>query len=325
MKIKVLLAHANGEPDKAEQLAAPIRDAGYEVAHEGTVLIGDSVIVEASKLLAEGVPVVLCGTVRAMGTKWARQVANAARRNPGSRLFVVRMEEEADVETISFDEAIASYWQDPARAEQELVAALNKYYPLDANSRQLLQENDLEARYRELTLKACDIIDLANLPADDRHLVTRELELRRLYVALRMRVEGQPTKETDDDMLLALEARRQTQWGGNRDWESKGKNRVHLGERLKASRRLVVLGDPGAGKSTLLRWLTTAFLLRLKNDPDWQELPDIATLPDTTWLPILVRCRDLPSKPANLDQTLQRTLSKSEPCFSGWLTKLLRL
>lgn len=80
MKIKVLLAHASGEPDKAEQLAAPIRDAGYEVAHEGTVLVGDSVIAEASKLLAEGVPVVLCGTVRAMGTKWARQVANAARR-----------------------------------------------------------------------------------------------------------------------------------------------------------------------------------------------------------------------------------------------------
>jgi predicted NACHT family NTPase len=192
------------------------------------------------------------------------------------------------------------------------VVALNKYYPLDANARQELQANDLEARYRELTLKACDIIDLADLPADDRHLVTRELELRRLYVALRMRVEGQSSKGADNDLLLALEARRQRKWGGNRDREDEGKNRVHLGERLKASRRLVVLGDPGAGKSTLLRWLTTALLLRLKNDPDWQELPDIATLPEETWLPILVRCRDLPQKTANLDEILQHTLSKSE-------------
>jgi hypothetical protein len=45
-----------------------------------------------------------------MGTKWARQVANAARRNSSTRLFVVQMEEEADVESIAFDEAISSYW-----------------------------------------------------------------------------------------------------------------------------------------------------------------------------------------------------------------------
>jgi hypothetical protein len=54
--------------------------------------------------------------------------------------------------------------------------------------RQALQSYDLEARYRDLALKACDIVDLANLPEDDRHLATRELELRRLYVALRLGV-----------------------------------------------------------------------------------------------------------------------------------------
>ena len=56
---------------------------------------------------------------------------------------------------------------------------------------------------------------------------------------------------------------------------------------------MVVLGDPGAGKSTLLRWMATAYLLRLKSDPDWPELPDVSELPDEDWLPILVRCRDL--------------------------------
>jgi len=28
--------HARGEEDRAEQLARPVRAAGYEVAHEGT-------------------------------------------------------------------------------------------------------------------------------------------------------------------------------------------------------------------------------------------------------------------------------------------------
>ena len=47
MKTKVLIAHAKGEEELAEQLAVPIRAAGYEVAHEGTVLVGESVVAEA--------------------------------------------------------------------------------------------------------------------------------------------------------------------------------------------------------------------------------------------------------------------------------------
>ena len=56
----------------------------------------------------------------------------------------------------------------------------------------------------------------------------------------------------------------------------------------------MVLGDPGAGKSTLLRWLATAYLLKLQQAHDWSDIPDVASLPDQEWLPILVRCRDLP-------------------------------
>ena len=179
MKTKVLIAHAKGEEKTAELLAEPIRDAGYDVAHEGTVLIGDSIIGEASKLLAQGAPVVICGTVRAMGTKWAKQLANAARAHDRVRMFVVQMEEDADVEAVSFDEAIAQYWKDPKKAQCDLLAALNKYYTPDSRFDQIPRATDLEARFRDLTLKACDIIDLANLPQDDRHLATRELELRR--------------------------------------------------------------------------------------------------------------------------------------------------
>ena len=313
MSVKVLIAHAKGEEALAERLAGAIRQAGYEAAHEGTVLVGESVTAEVSKLLSEGAPVVLCGTVRAVGTKWARRVVNAARGHKGVRVFVVQMEEEADTDTVSFDEVIARYWQDPAKAEQDLVAALCKYYPLDADARQVLQQQDLESRYRQLALKACDIIDLANLPEDDRHLATRELELRRLYVALRMRVEVAAGAEVDDKALEALERRRASTWGkGPVSWKPDERKPVSLGERLQEARRLVVLGDPGAGKSTLLRWLATAYLLRLQRDPDWQALPDVATLPDAGWLPILVRCRDLPPGSGTLDEMLHHTLRKAE-------------
>lgn len=88
----------------------------------------------------------------------------------------------------------------------------------------------------------------------------------------------------DDKTLEAVERRRAPGWGGSaRDGGAKD-NRVSLGERLGAVRRLVVLGDPGAGKSTLLRWLATAYLLRLQAVPEWRDLPDIASLPDTDWL-----------------------------------------
>lgn len=312
MSVKVLIAHAKGEESQAERLAEPIRKAGYEVVHEGTIIVGDSVVAEVSKLLAQGCPVVLCGTVKAMGTKWARQVANAAKAHLGVRLFVVQMEEEADTDTVSFDEVIARHWQDANKAETDLISALQKLYPPDSGAQHALRVHDLESRYRELALKACDIIDLANLPEDDRHLASRELELRRLYVALRMRSEVQAGDLADDETLAALEQRRASAWGGGGRRSVSDEGLVSLGERLAAVPRLVVLGDPGAGKSTLLRWLATAYLLRLQAASDWRDLPDIASLPETNWLPILIRCRDLPPDAVTLDDMLQHSLRKSE-------------
>ncbi|VFM98043.1 MAG: NACHT domain-containing protein [Candidatus Kentron sp. G] len=202
-------------------------------------------------------------------------------------------------------------------------------------------QQTLETRYRQVALEACDIIDLANLPEDDRHLATRNLELRRLYVALRLRLEIEIGDEVDDKTLAALEERRTQNWGeaGRRNDDEKGL--VSLGERLQGASKghtidgplngrqpadatgednrrtlpsagLVVLGDPGAGKSTLLRWLATAYLLRLKDDPDFSDLPDIASLPEESWLPILVRCRDLPTEADTLEAMLLHALRKSQ-------------
>ena len=79
MKWIVLIAHAKGEDKLAERLAGPLRDAGYGVAHEGTVLVGDSIVGETEQALSSGQPLVLCGTVRAAGSKWARKLVNAER------------------------------------------------------------------------------------------------------------------------------------------------------------------------------------------------------------------------------------------------------
>ena len=49
MSWKVLIAHAEGEDDLADLLADPLRQAGYEVAHQGTVLVGESVLEQVSK------------------------------------------------------------------------------------------------------------------------------------------------------------------------------------------------------------------------------------------------------------------------------------
>jgi HEAT repeat protein len=306
----VLIAHAPGEEARAEPIARALRQAGYDAVHEGTVIVGESVVDAASALLGAAAPLVVCGTVRAMGTAWPRRLTAAARRHPGVRIFVLRMDEEAYVEAVAFDEVVAEYWENPALALQELTAALARLYPSTAAGAGLRQ-GDLEALYRERALRACDIIDLANLPEDDRHIATRELELRRLYVALRVNVHSNGEGDVDDRKLEAIEHSR-TRRGAARPSERDGDQRYPLGERLGTSRRLVVLGDPGAGKSTLLRWLATAYLLRLRQAPDFRDLPDVATLPDKDWLPILVRCRDLPAGASTLDDMLWHSLRKAE-------------
>lgn len=192
-----------------------------------------------------------------------------------------------------------------------------------------------EERYRELALESCDIIDLANLP-EDRHVAAKQLELRRLYVPLRVRVERLHEDETAEAQLEAVEKeRRAYRWGQTKEdstSEHDLDSRLPVGERLAAARRLVVLGDPGAGKSTLLRWIATAYLLRLKNDPDWELLPDVQTLPDEFWLPIYIRCRELTERELRgaLDDFLCCTLRKAEmtdeeaTCFRDFLPEKLR-
>lgn len=129
MAWQVLIAHAPGEERFAENLAGPLRAAGYEVAHQGTAMVGESIMEEASKTLSSGGPVVLCGTVRALGTGWAHRFVHAARYSGHARIFAVQMQKEAYVEQLSLDGVVGRYWQDPHKAIVDLLASIEKYYP----------------------------------------------------------------------------------------------------------------------------------------------------------------------------------------------------
>jgi len=168
-------------------------------------------------------------------------------------------------------------------------------------------------RYCDLTLMRCDISDLAGLPEDDRHLATQKFVLRNFYVPLRVSVEA---TVLDDEQLIHLEQRRKVGrlYAAGRSVELGNLERVAMGERLQQKTRFVVLGDPGAGKTTLIRWLVTAYLLKMKQDVEFAQLPDVKTLPDRDWLPILIRCRELDqdSLRNGLDDMLRQTLRKAE-------------
>jgi HEAT repeat protein len=156
-------------------------------------------------------------------------------------------------------------------------------------------------RYCEKALAAWDIIDLSNLPEGDIHMATQKLLLRQLYMPLRIEVEPIKRGEADDAALARLEEEREVRrhreaghlLAGEPERRDRAGLRSPVGERLGASRRLVVLGDPGGGKTTMLRWMATAYLLRHKGDDAFGQIPDTQTLPSQPWIPVLIRCRDL--------------------------------
>ena len=61
-------------------------------------------------------------------------------------------------------------------------------------------------KYTAAARKLCDIIDLAGLPEDDRHLAMQRFLLRQLFVPLRLIVEASAEEELSDDTLQQLEA-----------------------------------------------------------------------------------------------------------------------
>lgn len=154
------------------------------------------------------------------------------------------------------------------------------------------------ARYCEKSLAAWDIIDLSNLPEGDIQLATQRLLLRQLYMPLRVRFE----QKAEDSWLTVSDAEATVaglRFPSHRVVDPVGVSAsssaagTRVGEQLRESRRLLVLGDPGGGKTTMLRWMATAYLLRHTRDAALDGIPDVASLPQEPWIPVLIRCRDL--------------------------------
>lgn len=302
MKRNVFIAHAPSEEDRAEELARPIRDAGYDVTHHGTMLVGSSPIAEVSTTLTNGGPVVVCGTVRAIGMGWARKVVSAARASE-VRVFVVQMEEYADVESLAFGEKFARYWQSRDRAIDQLVTALRTHYPISSDEQPAAKrggrpagrsvgsgstsERDgelladyLDALCAEISLLRPGRLRKFNLPL--------ELGLDEIYVEL----EAAPERP-DVDRRVTLEelaeARRQVEnWDWKRERDREQQLRLYaeldrsfrhghspagtpenLADIVESHQQVVILGDPGCGKTTLLKYLAlqAARTIRTASEP----------------------------------------------------------
>ncbi|MBC8115158.1 MAG: NACHT domain-containing protein [Candidatus Saccharimonas sp.] len=226
------------------------------------------------------------------------------------------------------------------RSQPASVAVKNVGLELAIGERQVL------AAYAQAARKLWDIVDLAGLPEDDRHLAMQQFLLRQLFVPLRLTVETPALEELSDEVIEQLEQRRlqkrMSEAGrGGEQADNSPTEKFSIGQRLspvivppkKRSRkqkkesdalkvqraipRVVILGDPGGGKTTLLRWLATGFLMRHTQDADFAKLPDVKSLPPQNWLPVLVRCRDLDktkiaTQQITIDDVLRQMLCKLE-------------
>ena len=199
---------------------------------------------------------------------------------------------------------------------REQVAVLRKRADEAAGVYTPEKQKEALDHYCEKALRSWDIIELGNLPEGDISIVGEKL-LRQLYVPLRIRVEARDRKEDAEAALAKLEEERDVRRhleAGHGAFNASDETLPSVGERLDASHRLVVLGDPGGGKTTLLRWMATAYLLHYKSDPAFGQIPDTSTLPVRPWIPVLIRCRDI--GPADLCRCftdfLKQHLHKSE-------------
>ncbi|WP_051772729.1 tetratricopeptide repeat protein [Saccharothrix sp. NRRL B-16314] len=131
---RVYIACAEGEDHLAERLASPLKAAGYDVLHDGQVMVGESLVGEAARAVAGGYPIVLCATARAAGSRWTQKIVNAGHTGDRTRLFVVIMDEHATVDHLALRAKVARYHLDPDAAVRELLAALAKHFPARPSS-----------------------------------------------------------------------------------------------------------------------------------------------------------------------------------------------
>jgi len=193
------------------------------------------------------------------------------------------------------------------KTEEEAQASNNNF---EKNTSESRYRSVFFKKYQSALLRQCDIISLSGLPEADRNLAIQKLLLRQLYVPLRVSIYSDNDIAVNDieverENLKAYNAGRASNYFVSRHPEP-------IAKLLERAPRLVVLGDPGSGKTTMLRWLATACLLKLNNDPELNSLPDVETLPEGDLLPFIIRCRELEEKGFSFEDIIRQSLRKSE-------------
>ncbi len=135
------------------------------------------------------------------------------------------------------------------------------------------QMSEAKTKYFRYLAEECGGITLEGLPAD-QEVGSRRIDLENIFVPLYLEevlehkesvslpVEGEPKKVTQ-------------------------KERQPVGKVLSEYSRLAVLASPGGGKTTLLKRLVLAYAFPERSE----SIND--NLPKRSWLPLLIRCRQL--------------------------------
>ena len=233
-----------------------------------------------------------------------------------SQLAFLRDEFFEALEKAVFADPLLANWRHKLNLQylSQQVSELRRLNEEAAGIYSLERQTEALDFYCQKALAAWDIIDLNNLPEGDSQLATQTLLLRSLYMPLRLAFEPVQRQPSEDALVSKLEELRSVSRridAGHSTPMASGQmgalgTPMAIGERLASSQRLVVLGDPGGGKTTMLRWLATVYLLRHKNDPAVDQIPDALTLPQRPWIPVLIRCRDL--GPADLSRAFTDVL-----------------
>lgn len=182
---------------------------------------------------------------------------------------------------------------------------------------------DARKRYLDYLIREHGHITLEGLPAD-RETGAKKLRLENIYAPLILE-----TVIKDNDITLvdlgALELDEEDadvydevdylEVAGYED-EREGEL---VGDVLASSNRLAILGSPGCGKTTLLKRLAVAYAVpeRLKASSD--------RLPERTWLPLVIRCRNLGTDVSNpILKTIEGLAARAEmPELTSAFTNLV--